>query len=144
MPIIDMGLDYDGRCAYCRDWIKPTHDPFYTRGVIGHGITHALCSIYGPPPPESRYVMPLPSLNLSRVDQGKDFTVPPKRRPRRLRHRVMRLMSLLPFKVLKRLDKKFPRAWTVPPMVDPDDWSIWLDASYWKWCRVDKRRRRRS
>jgi hypothetical protein len=43
--IVDMGLYFDGRCACCGDWIGLEGDPYYTRGR-GHGIEHALCSIY--------------------------------------------------------------------------------------------------
>lgn len=55
----------------------------------------------------------------------------------RIRHRIMRALSLLPFAVLKKAWQRWPRAWA---MDDPEAWCIFLDADYWKWCRIDQRR----
>lgn len=54
----------------------------------------------------------------------------------RLRYRVfVPLASLLPEGILRWLDHH------VPVCKDPvDSWSFWTDASYWKWCRWDRRR----
>lgn len=45
------------------------------------------------------------------------------------------LASLLPDRLL---------GWIIPRWkwcLDPDDgWTFWLDASYWKWARCDKRK----
>jgi hypothetical protein len=59
-----------------------------------------------------------------------------RKRKHILRYRVFRpLASLLPEKVLRWLE----RHWKL--YYDPSDaWTFWTDASYYKWCRKDKRR----
>lgn len=46
------------------------------------------------------------------------------------------MASFLPDLILRLLGKIFPKAG-----YDQDDgWTFWLDASYWAWCRKDKRK----
>jgi hypothetical protein len=55
--------------------------------------------------------------------------------------RRVRLASLLPQRALGALARRFDTPGAFECAVEGS--SFWMDASYWKWCRRDKRRHRR-
>lgn len=57
------------------------------------------------------------------------------------RYKLITLASFLPFVALHRLAKRFdtPGAFELPELGS----AFWMDVSYAKWCRRDRRRERR-
>lgn len=54
--------------------------------------------------------------------------------------RLMRLASYLPDRALMFLHRRLPDAYTGTAYTGTE-WTLWMDASYLKWCRRDMRKR---
>lgn len=50
------------------------------------------------------------------------------------RYRLARLISCLPFPVIRFLMRRFPGVYRDPS----DGWNLWLDADYERYCRRDE------